>query len=55
MGLARAYRAARRIEEAGEAGDRVTAGEISDRLQAVVEEALAALRERYAGTDAAAK
>jgi len=55
MGLAQAFKAARTIEECGERGDFVTAAEASDKLQALIDEALGALRSRYAGTDQAAK
>lgn len=55
MGLAQTYKAARQIEEAGEAGDFVTAAAVSNKLQALIGESLAALKARYSGTDAAAK
>jgi len=54
MGLARAFEAARKIEHAGEAGDFVTAGPVSDTLPGLVEEAVAALKKRYADIAAAA-
>ena len=54
MGLARVFDAARRIELAGEAGDFVTAGPVSDTLPELVDEAVTALKKRYADISAAA-
>ncbi len=54
MGLARAFEAARKIEQAGETEDFVTAGPVSDTLPGLVEEAVAALKARYADIAAAA-
>ncbi len=48
MGLARTFEAARKIEHAGETGDFVTAAPVSDTLPGLVEEAVAALKTRYA-------
>jgi signal transduction histidine kinase/DNA-binding NarL/FixJ family response regulator len=54
MGLARTFEAARRIEHAGETGDFVTAAPVSDTLPGLVDEAVAALKRRYADISAAA-
>jgi signal transduction histidine kinase/CheY-like chemotaxis protein/HPt (histidine-containing phosphotransfer) domain-containing protein len=55
MGLARTFEAARKIEHAGETGDLVTAAPVSDTLPGLVEEAVAALKRRYADISAAAE
>ncbi|MBI3503713.1 MAG: response regulator [Proteobacteria bacterium] len=54
MGLAQAFKAAKNIEYAGETGDFVTAGPVSDTLPGLVDEAVAALKARYADIAAAA-
>jgi signal transduction histidine kinase/CheY-like chemotaxis protein/HPt (histidine-containing phosphotransfer) domain-containing protein len=54
MGLARVFGAAKTIELSGEAGDFVTAGPVSDTLPALIDEAVAALKTRYADIAAAA-
>jgi len=55
MGLARCFDAAKTIEHAGETGDLVTAAAASDRLPALIDEGIAALRSRYADLASAAQ
>jgi HPt (histidine-containing phosphotransfer) domain-containing protein len=55
MGLARVFKIARDLEEAGEKRDRSTMDDLSDRLPGPAAEGLAALRARYADLSAAAK
>ena len=55
MGLARVFKIARDIEAAGDAQDKSTMAELSDRLQGPAVEGVAALRARYADLSAVAE